>query len=225
MHMSFSVGTGRVTDIRHVARLARTADECGYSRISFPDTPAVNRDVHVMMTVTALNTRRIHIGHGVTDPLNFHPCVIANATATIDELSGGRAYVGLGAGGPVALDGRCGDVVEAPGAELGHVQVVVGVQVVHLHEAHVLHRGDFGPGALERRFVELHVTGQGDFPGTCDRLVYGRHLGRREADRFLDQDVLAGLKAIDHGRGLGVRMAKQDRVDVGCEHLPVIGEL
>ena len=100
MHMRFSVGTGRVTDIRHVARLARTADECGYSRISFPDTPAVNRDVHVMMTIAALNTRRIHIGHGVTDPLNFHPCVIANATATIDELSGGRAYVGLGAGGP-----------------------------------------------------------------------------------------------------------------------------
>lgn len=100
MHMNFSVGTGRVTDIRHVARLARTADECGYSRISFPDTPAFNRDVHVMMTVAALNTRRIHVGHGVTDPFTFHPSVIANATATIDELSGGRAYVGLGAGGP-----------------------------------------------------------------------------------------------------------------------------
>ena len=100
MHMKFSVGTGRVSDIRHVARIARTADECGYSRISFPDTPAVNRDVHVMMTVAALNTHRIHVGHGVTDPSTFHPSVIANATATIDELSGGRAYVGLGAGGP-----------------------------------------------------------------------------------------------------------------------------
>ena len=40
MHMKFSVGTGRISDTRHVAQLARTADECGYSRISFPDTPA-----------------------------------------------------------------------------------------------------------------------------------------------------------------------------------------
>ena len=100
MHMSFSVGTGRVTDIHQVAQLARTAEECGYSRISFPDTPAFNRDVHVMMTVAALNTHRIHIGQGFTDPFTFHPFVIANATATVDELSGGRAYVGLGAGGP-----------------------------------------------------------------------------------------------------------------------------
>ena len=100
MHMNFSVGTGRVADIHQVAQLARTAEECGYSRISFPDTPAFNRDVHVMMTVAALNTHRIHIGQGFTDPLTFHPFVIANATATVDELSGGRAYVGLGAGGP-----------------------------------------------------------------------------------------------------------------------------
>ena len=100
MHMRFSVGTGRISDVRLVAQLARTADECGYSRISFPDTPAVNRDVHVMMTIAALNTHRIHIGHGVTDPITVHPSVIANATATIDELSAGRAYVGLGAGGP-----------------------------------------------------------------------------------------------------------------------------
>ena len=29
MHMNFSVGTGRVTDIHQVAQLARTAEECG----------------------------------------------------------------------------------------------------------------------------------------------------------------------------------------------------
>jgi 5,10-methylenetetrahydromethanopterin reductase len=100
MHMNFSVGTGRITDIQQAAQLARTAEESGYTRISFPDTPAFNRDVHVMMTIAALNTHRIHVGQGFTDPFTFHPFVIANATATVDELSGGRAYVGLGAGGP-----------------------------------------------------------------------------------------------------------------------------
>ncbi len=99
MKMRFSVGLGQGTNIHQVAQLARTAEECGYSQINFPDMPAFNRDVQVMMTIAALNTHRIRIGQGVTDPFTFHPSVIANATATVDELSGGRAYVGLGAGG------------------------------------------------------------------------------------------------------------------------------
>ena len=51
-----------------------------------------------MMTTAALKTQRIPIGHGFTDPFTFHLFVIAKATATVDELSGGRAYVGLGPG-------------------------------------------------------------------------------------------------------------------------------
>src|SRR5207253_5627146 len=43
---------------------------------------------------------RIRIGHGVTDPVLFHPAVIAGATATIRELAGDRVFVGLGTGGP-----------------------------------------------------------------------------------------------------------------------------
>ena len=35
----------------------------------------------------------------VTDPFTYHPLVIANATASVNELSGGRAFVGIGAGG------------------------------------------------------------------------------------------------------------------------------
>ena len=52
-----------------------------------------------MMTIAALNTRRIKISHGVTVPYTRHPSVTANATATIDELSGGRAILGIGSGG------------------------------------------------------------------------------------------------------------------------------
>ncbi len=99
MNMNFSVGTGQGIRIDQVAGFAQTAEECGFSHITFPDMPAGNRDVQVQLTLTALNTHRIHMGQGVTDPLTFHPSVIANSTATIDELSGGRAFVGLGAGG------------------------------------------------------------------------------------------------------------------------------
>ena len=46
----------------------------------------------------SINTKTIKIGHGVTVTATRHPSVTANATATIDEISGGRAFVGLGAG-------------------------------------------------------------------------------------------------------------------------------
>ena len=36
----------------------------------------------------------------MTEPKTNHPAAIANATATLRELTGGRAFVGIGAGGP-----------------------------------------------------------------------------------------------------------------------------
>jgi 5,10-methylenetetrahydromethanopterin reductase len=98
--MKFAVGMGRNEPSDQVAELARTAEESGFSYLTFVDQPNMSRDVYVCMTIAALHTRRIRIAHGVTDPVTYRPWVIANATATLDELSGGRVFVGLGAGGP-----------------------------------------------------------------------------------------------------------------------------
>jgi alkanesulfonate monooxygenase SsuD/methylene tetrahydromethanopterin reductase-like flavin-dependent oxidoreductase (luciferase family) len=51
-----------------------------------------------MMTSAALNSERINIGHGITDPIMYHPQVLANAVGTLRELTDGRAFVGLGTG-------------------------------------------------------------------------------------------------------------------------------
>ncbi len=99
MRIDFSVGTGRNEAIYEVAALARTAEESGFSHITFVDQQNISRDVYAMMAVAAVSTRRIKIGHGVTVPLIRHPSVTANATATVDELSGGRVFLGIGIGG------------------------------------------------------------------------------------------------------------------------------
>lgn len=99
MRIDFSVGTGRGESINEAAGIANAAEESGFSHITYLDVPNGARDVYAMMTVAALSTRRIRIGHGVTAPLVRHPSVTANATATIDELSGGRAFIGIGMGG------------------------------------------------------------------------------------------------------------------------------
>ena len=96
--MKFSVGMGSPMTTHEVAVEARAVEESGFDCLTLVDTPATARDVHVMMTVAAMATERIHIGQGVVDPLNIHPGVIANAAASIDELSGGRAFIGLGPG-------------------------------------------------------------------------------------------------------------------------------
>jgi 5,10-methylenetetrahydromethanopterin reductase len=76
----------------------------------------MSRDVYVCLAIAAISTRRIQLAHGVTDPVTYRPWVIANATATIDELSGGRAFVGLGAGGPYGKEMKSRPVKEVRAA-------------------------------------------------------------------------------------------------------------
>ncbi len=68
------------------------------------------RDPWVGLTVAALESRTLLLGPGVTEPYARHPALLAMAIASLDELSGGRAVLGLGAGGtgfpPMGIDRR-----------------------------------------------------------------------------------------------------------------------
>jgi 5,10-methylenetetrahydromethanopterin reductase len=50
------------------------------------------------MAAVALNTSKVKIGTGVTNPLTRHPSVVASAYATLEEYSPGRMIVGIGLG-------------------------------------------------------------------------------------------------------------------------------
>ena len=78
-------------------RLAQLCEELGYDCVWLPDQ-TFHRDPFVAMAAMAGATRRIQIGLGVTTPYARHPVQIARAIASLDELSGGRAILGLGAG-------------------------------------------------------------------------------------------------------------------------------
>ena len=97
--MDFGVGMGRDLRMDELADHALVAEESGFSHLTLLDQPHVTREMLVMMTVAAMNTHSIRIGQGVTDPFTYHPVIIAAGTASINELSGGRAFVGIGAGG------------------------------------------------------------------------------------------------------------------------------
>ncbi|NOX30249.1 MAG: LLM class flavin-dependent oxidoreductase [Actinobacteria bacterium] len=86
-----------------VTELAQTAEALGYRRVWVPDEGLATRDVIVTLAAIAAATETIQIGTGIVNPYSRHPALTAAAIASIDELSGGRAFLGLGAGGSLTL--------------------------------------------------------------------------------------------------------------------------
>lgn len=82
----------------HVLDTARLAEELGCAFLWATDD-RLQKDVFSVLAAIAPQTRRLRLGPGVTNPYSRHAALIAAAVATLDELSGGRAVLGLGAGG------------------------------------------------------------------------------------------------------------------------------
>ena len=70
----------------------------GVRRIWVIDSQLAMKDVYAGLLVAASKTTRIGLGTGVTNAVTRHPTVTANAIAAVNEISGGRAILGLGAG-------------------------------------------------------------------------------------------------------------------------------
>ena len=78
--------------------LCREAEGTGFDWLGVADSQSVFRELYVALTVAALHTSRMRLGPLVTNPLTRHLVVTASAVASVDELSGGRAVLGLGSG-------------------------------------------------------------------------------------------------------------------------------
>jgi 5,10-methylenetetrahydromethanopterin reductase len=78
--------------------LGQLAEETGYEELWYTDQ-RFWRDCYAGLTLLAQNTSRLRLGPGVNDPFTRHPATIAMAIATLDELSGRRAQLGMGVGG------------------------------------------------------------------------------------------------------------------------------
>ncbi|MDQ7857633.1 MAG: LLM class flavin-dependent oxidoreductase [Armatimonadota bacterium] len=80
-----------------LAALAQLAEALGYGYVWYADERFF-REVYSGLTVIATRTSRVRLGPCVTDPYARHPALTAMAIATLDEISGHRAVLGLGAG-------------------------------------------------------------------------------------------------------------------------------
>jgi len=89
--------------IAEVVALAERAESSGFDRCWVYDEGLATRDLYVTLAAIALTTERLEIGPGITNPYTRHPAQTAAGIASLDELSGGRAFLGVGAGGSLTL--------------------------------------------------------------------------------------------------------------------------
>ena len=92
---------------------ARSAEEAGADWLTVSDNSSW-RDTWMMATLAAQVTESIKIGPGVTNPFLRHRYHTVAALATLHELSGGRAMMGVGAGGSALTDSGAVDRRSAP---------------------------------------------------------------------------------------------------------------
>jgi len=104
MPIPFSVILMPDGPVPDLVELAVLAEDLGAARCWVFDEGLVTRDVYVTLASIADRTERIPFGPGITNPFVRHPGATATAIATLDEMSGGRAFLGLGAGGGLTLD-------------------------------------------------------------------------------------------------------------------------
>jgi 5,10-methylenetetrahydromethanopterin reductase len=98
---------GPARSVQEAVDRAERAEAAGFEAIFFADSHMNNVDPYQVMALCALNTKKIRFGTAVTNMVYRDPTITANSFATLNEISDGRAMVGLGTGdGPVYSLGR-----------------------------------------------------------------------------------------------------------------------
>ncbi|MBV9251369.1 MAG: LLM class flavin-dependent oxidoreductase, partial [Acetobacteraceae bacterium] len=93
--MDFGIGIASSHDSW---KLARRAEELGFTHAWFYDTQMITADCFVAMAAAAIKTSRIRLGTGVLVPSNRIAAVTANALATLNAMAPGRIDFGVGTG-------------------------------------------------------------------------------------------------------------------------------
>jgi len=78
-------------------KYARMAESLGFDSLWITDHYN-NRGAYSTLAAIALNTTRMDLGIGVTNPYTRNIAITASEVATLNEIAGGRAILGIGAG-------------------------------------------------------------------------------------------------------------------------------
>jgi alkanesulfonate monooxygenase SsuD/methylene tetrahydromethanopterin reductase-like flavin-dependent oxidoreductase (luciferase family) len=111
--LALSVGfTGNPEQNKELINRIKIAEEVGVEAVFTAET--WGRDQFSLLTQIALQTSKIKLGTGIAPVFGRSPAVLAMTYATLDELSGGRAIIGLGTSGARVIEHWHGQPFEKP---------------------------------------------------------------------------------------------------------------
>src|SRR5690349_2025458 len=98
---------GSARTIAQALERAQAAEAAGFDGIFFADSQLNSLDPFQVLSLIATHTTHLRLGTAVSNMVYRDPSVLANSIATVNEISDGRALLGLGTGdGPVYSLGR-----------------------------------------------------------------------------------------------------------------------
>ncbi|MDN3495413.1 LLM class flavin-dependent oxidoreductase [Planococcus sp. APC 4015] len=97
MSVRFSLRVNNDLDLTALEGLAIAAESSGIDQL-WVSNDLMLRSAPVLLGALFQKTSRLHLGIGIMNPYSVHPAELAMIAATLQEVSGGRFLLGLGAG-------------------------------------------------------------------------------------------------------------------------------
>src|SRR5689334_2499096 len=85
-----------------VIREAKLADDAGVDSIVVAET--WGHDAFTILALLARETKRVKLGTAIVNIFSRSPAALAQHFASLDQLSGGRMFIGLGTSGPNVIE-------------------------------------------------------------------------------------------------------------------------
>jgi F420-dependent oxidoreductase-like protein len=109
---ALTLGAGQdISDDDRIS-IAQLADRLGYH--TFFTGESWGRDAFTMLTMIACHTQSIRVGTGIVPVFSRSPALIAQTIASLDQISKGRATLGLGSSGRLLIEQWHGQSFEKP---------------------------------------------------------------------------------------------------------------
>src|SRR5262245_4394165 len=108
-----SIGIGyRGDNVDAMLREAKLMDDAGVDTLVVAET--WGHDAFTPLTLIAHATKRVKLSTAIVHIFSRSPAALAQHFATLDQLSGGRAVIGLGTSGPNVIEHFHGVKFEKP---------------------------------------------------------------------------------------------------------------
>ncbi len=107
---------GSPSEREELIKRVQIADDLGVESVWVAE--AWGRDAFSILTQLALTTKNIQLGTAIVNVFSRTPAVLAMSFGTLDELSGGRAIIGLGSSGENVIEHWHGVKFDKPATRL-----------------------------------------------------------------------------------------------------------